>query len=64
MKGVVICGLEMPKQCWDCPCHDDENGRCKILGRSSDYIPRDCPMYSVEIYEQDGKEPDEEAEIK
>ena len=38
---------EMPKDCWDCPMHDGENGWCKMLVCYTDYIPKDCPLQSL-----------------
>lgn len=35
---------ELPKDCWDCPMHDGENGWCKILVCYTDYIPKECPL--------------------
>lgn len=35
---------EFPKDCWDCPMHDGENGWCKMLVCYTDYIPKDCPL--------------------
>lgn len=43
--GVYIKGMDMPKEPWDCPCHNGENGRCQVNGRSChDYIPKGCPL--------------------
>ena len=44
---------EIPKDCWDCPCQDNENGRCKILNRYVDYIPKDCPLKSLHEYKKE-----------
>ena len=38
---------ELPKDCWDCPMHDGENGQCKMLVCYTDYIPKDCPLQSL-----------------
>ena len=46
--GVYIKGMDMPKEPWDCPCHNGENGRCQVNGRSChDYIPKGCPLTEV-----------------
>lgn len=41
---------ELPKDCWDCPMHDGENGWCKMLVCYTDYIPKDCPLQSLSDY--------------
>lgn len=41
---------ETPKDCWDCPMHDGENGWCKMLVCYTDYVPKDCPLQSVTDY--------------
>lgn len=41
---------ELPKDCWDCPMHDGENGWCKMLVCYTDYIPKDCPLQSLADY--------------
>ena len=41
---------EFPKDCWDCPMHDGENGWCKMLVCYTDYIPKDCPLQSLADY--------------
>ena len=38
---------ELPKDCWDCPMHDGENGWCKMLVYYTDYIPKECPLHSL-----------------
>ena len=38
---------ELPKDCWDCPMHDGENGQCKMLVCYTDYIPKNCPLQSL-----------------
>lgn len=47
--SVIVAGMEMPEYCYDCPCHNSENGQCKI---TKDYEsmkrPFDCPLKSVE----------------
>ena len=41
---------ELPKDCWDCPMHDGENGQCKMLVCYTDYIPKNCPLQSLADY--------------
>ena len=41
---------ELPKDCWDCPMHDGENGQCKMLVCYTDYIPKNCPLQSLTDY--------------
>ena len=41
---------KLPKDCWDCPMHDGENGWCKMLVCYTDYIPKDCPLKSLADY--------------
>lgn len=46
-KEIVISTLdELPEYCYDCPCHDDENDKCKAdtEGRTSIYRPFWCPL--------------------
>lgn len=46
--SVIIKNMEMPKDCYDCPLHDGETGRCNILGITvCDYIPKGCPLVEV-----------------
>lgn len=46
--SVIIKGMEMPKNCYDCPLHDGEIGRCNILGTTvCDYIPKECPLVEM-----------------
>lgn len=43
--SVIVKGMKMPKDCYDCPLHDGETGRCNILGITiCDYIPKECPL--------------------
>lgn len=47
---IVIKTLEaLPEHCYDCPCHDGENGYCKAddLERNSDWRPFWCPLEEV-----------------
>lgn len=42
---MVQIDIELPIYCYDCPCHNGENGRCNITGDStSDKRPFDCPL--------------------
>lgn len=45
--SILIKGIEMPKESWDCPCHDGETGWCKVTGHSCYDIPKDCPIVEV-----------------
>ena len=45
--SVIIHGIDMPKDCLECPCHNGENGTCNILKMTTDYIPRICPMEEI-----------------
>lgn len=45
--SVIIHGIDMPKDCLECPCHNGENGMCKILHMTTDDIPRICPMEEI-----------------
>ena len=46
--SILIKGMEMPKNCFDCPCCNNENGYCKIR---NEYVygevPRSCPLVPV-----------------
>ncbi len=44
---------ELPESCWDCFCQDSENGRCKILGKYVDYVPKDCPLVDVKTHDRE-----------
>ena len=42
---MVQIDIEMPIYCYDCPCHNGENGRCNITGDSTfDKRLFDCPL--------------------
>lgn len=45
-KIVITTISELPEYCYDCPCHDGENNRCKAdpCGRTSEYRPFWCPL--------------------
>ena len=46
--SILIKGIEMPKEPWDCPCHNGENGRCNITQNTCFEIPKDCPLVEVQ----------------
>ena len=47
---TVQIDIEMPIYCYDCPCHNGENGRCNITGDSTfDKRPFDCPLKEVKL---------------
>ena len=45
-KIVITSMSELPEYCYDCPCHDGENDKCKAdaEGRTSIYRPFWCPL--------------------
>lgn len=45
--SILIKGIEMPKEPWECPCHNGENGNCKVTGHSCYDVPKDCPLIEV-----------------
>lgn len=48
MMSVIVKGMEMPKNCYDCPLHDGEYGVCNILIMTvCDYIPKECPLVEM-----------------
>lgn len=46
--SIIIVGIEVPKNCFDCPCCNGENGYCQLR---KDYVygevPRSCPIIPV-----------------
>lgn len=49
--SIIIQGIEMPKSCIDCPCHDGEWGCCNITKNYigfEDSRPQDCPLKEAE----------------
>jgi hypothetical protein len=51
---MIQIDIEMPKYCYDCPCHNGENGRCNIIGDSTyDKRPFDCPLKEVKSKKDD-----------
>jgi len=45
-KIVITSMSELPEYCYNCPCHDGENDKCKAdtEGRTSIYRPFWCPL--------------------
>lgn len=42
---MVMLDIEIPTYCYDCPCHNGENGQCNVTGKyTSDKRPFDCPL--------------------
>lgn len=45
---MIGINIEMPTYCYDCPCHNGENGRCNVTGEYTfDKRPFDCPLCDV-----------------
>lgn len=58
---MVQIDIEMPKYCYDCPCHNGENGRCNITGDSTyDKRPFDCPLKEVKLADLPSTQPEKE----
>lgn len=53
MKETKVYINKMPDSCWDCFCQDNENGRCKILGKYTDYVPKDCPLIDIKTHDRE-----------
>lgn len=53
MKETKVYINKMPESCWDCFCQDNENGRCKILGKYTDYVPKDCPLIDIKTHDRE-----------
>ena len=58
--SVVIRGMEMPRNCDECPCYYETEGawrnECEVLGKeyiADDYRPEWCPL--VELPAQHGR---------
>lgn len=47
--SLLIKGIEMPKESWECPCHNGENGSCNVTQKVCFEIPKDCPLVEVSI---------------
>ena len=48
---MIQIDIPMPGDCYECPCHDGENGSCQLTGRYclvGGEIPRSCPLKEVE----------------
>lgn len=45
--SLLIKGMDMPKEPWECPCHNGENGRCNVTQNTCFEIPKDCPLVEV-----------------
>jgi len=47
---MIKIDIEMPIYCFDCPCHNGENGRCQISGNfTPDKRPFDCPLTEEDV---------------
>lgn len=45
---MIGINIEMPTYCYDCPCHNGENGQCNVTGEYTfDKRPFDCPLCDV-----------------
>ena len=53
MKETKVYVDKLPKSCWDCFCQDNENGRCKILEKYTDYVPKDCPLIDIKDHNRE-----------
>ncbi len=46
--SVLTKGMDMPENCWDCPCLNGEDGYCQLR---KEYVygdvPRSCPLVPV-----------------
>lgn len=51
---IAIKGMEMPKNCWDCPILLKENGQCEVSNKYiyENDIPKDCPLVEMEERKQ------------
>ena len=55
---VITTMQELPEYCYECPCHDRDNGECqadKERRRSSEYRPYWCPLNDVKEKTQCGE---------
>lgn len=56
---MVQIDIEMPIYCYDCPCHNGENGCCNITGDSTfDKRPFDCPLKEVKFADLSTAQPE------
>ena len=46
--SVLIKGINMPKEPWECPCHNGENGNCNVTQKVCFEIPKDCPLVEIQ----------------
>ena len=46
--SVLIKGINMPKEPWECPCHNGENGNCNVTQKVCFEIPKDCPIVEIQ----------------
>ena len=45
---MIGINIEMPTYCYDCPCHNSENGQCNVTGEYTfDKRPFDCPLCEI-----------------
>lgn len=45
--SVLINGMKMPTDCWDCPAHNDELGYCQVTDETLQFkkgILPNCPI--------------------
>lgn len=48
---MLCIDIDMPKSCFDCPCHNGESGYCQITKNYiDDSIPENCPL---KAYDED-----------
>lgn len=47
---MIQIDIPMPDNCYECPCHDGENGSCQLTGYYlvGGEIPRSCPLKELE----------------
>ena len=48
--SILIKGMEMPKNCWDCPLRNTKPCPCKGYSTALEYVTErhtDCPLVSV-----------------
>ena len=51
--SILIRNMEMPKYCYDCPCHNGESGYCQIAHELSCIDrPAECPLENVDKEEE------------
>jgi hypothetical protein len=51
MTMVAVKGMEMPKNCMDCPLFDGEYGTCNIIGKTkadaTEERAENCPLVEI-----------------